>query len=421
MTSQFSQWKLYPSSCLIVNRLKEKGVIYCLKAGASIIYRRYFEALIRFISQLGNLMSWNFPSLRRFLPFVPQSDKRILAIWDFRVVPFSYGDILWLCQETALVMRELHKVDKIDIALLCDVEHVRADGGMDAQNFHYYFSKLLPLAFINPHLGALLVMDSPDMLTKYIADNHERYYIFPPYIDSKGRSLTKYEQYFNYVQTFYFEHGFVPYLSCQPAMVMWARQFLATLVRPHLPVTVHLRNTSTDISRNTQLECWLEFFSFCQTRYDVTFILIGAKDEIDQRFRGMSNVLIAKDHGTTAEQDMALIQAAMFYMGKNSGPACMACLSDLPYVIYGWIVIHEKLIPGQPLPWATPLQKLVWEAETTEKLIADFTWLYEQMDTAQWAFKFDQLAIEAISKLKRHQNFNGVVLEGLGKKKEHEK
>lgn len=417
MTNQSSKWKLDMSLRFIVDRVTEKGVIYCLKAGVGIVYRRYFEALIRFIHQLVNLMSWNFPLLRRFLPFVPQSEKRILAIWDFRVVPFSYGDMLWLCQETALVMRELHKVDKIDIALLCDVEHVRVDGGLDAQNFHYYFSKLLPLAFVNPHLGALLVMDSPDMLAKYIADNHKRYYIFPPYIDSMGRSLTRYEQYSNYVQTFYFEHGYIPYLSCQPAMVMWARQFLATKVRPHLPVIVHLRNTSTCIGRNARLECWLEFFSFCQMRYNVTFVLIGDNNEIDPRIRDLSNVLVAKDHGTTAEQDMALIQTAMMYIGTTSGPASMAICSDLPFLIYGFQTVHEKLTPGQPFPWATSLQKLVWEPETVEQLIADFTWLYEQIDTAQWASKFDQLASEARAKLKRHENFNGVVIEGLGEKR----
>lgn len=364
-----------------------------------------------------NLVSWLLPVLRRFLRSVAQSEKRILAIYDFRVMPFTVGDILLFCHEMALVLRELHKVDKIDIVLLCDAKHpARDDGGMDSQNFHYYFSKLLPMAFVNPHLGALLVLDSREMLEDYIADNHERYYIFPPYRDAQGRHLNGYEGYFNYMQTFYTEHGYLPHLSCQPSMVMWTRQFLAEKVRPRFPVTIQLRNTSITVDRNARLECWLDLVTFCQSRYDVTFVLIGEIGEIDPRFRYLPNVLIAKDYGTTVEQDMALIQTAMFYMGSTCGPSLMALFSDLPYVLCNFQTVHEKLDPEQPVPWATPLQKLVWKPETSEQLISDFTWLYDRIDRAQWGNEFDELANEANAKLKRRLHFHGAVIEGLGQR-----
>jgi len=199
-------------------------------------------------------------------------------------------------------------------------------------------------------------------------------------------------------------------------MVMWARQFLTANVRPRLPVIVQLRNTSTSPARNAELECWIEFFAHCETRYDVTFVMIGRKDEIDPRFRQLSNVLIAKDYGTTVEQDLALIQTGMVYMGSTCGPATIAVFSDLPYVLYKFRPVHEKLVPGRPLPWATPLQKLVWETETTERLIVDFTWFYEQIDTIKWGQDFDRLAQEAEDKLRRREYFRGVVIEGLGEK-----
>ena len=420
MSDNNPRWKCYLSPRFLTGKVQEKGVVWCLHRVAGKIYgqlSRPFYALSWSVHRLANFLSWLFPELRTVLRSVSESEKRILAIWDFRMVPFTVGELLY-CQEVTLILRELHQVDKIDLVLLCDAEHpARADGGMDVQNFHYYFSKLLPGAFVNSHLGALLVMDSQEMLANYIADNHKRYYIFPPYVDAQGRSLTRYTQYFNYVQTFHAEHGYIPHLSCQPAMVMWAHQFLAANVRPRLPVTVQLRNTSTTLYRNAKLECWLEFFAHCETRYNVTFVMIGRKDEIDPRFRHLPNVLVAKDHGTTVEQDLALIQAGMAYLGSTCGPAIMALFSDLPYVLYNFRTVHEKkLVSGQPLPWATSLQKLVWETETTERLIADFTWLYEQIDTAQWACDFDRRASEASGKLKRRKYFHGVVIEGLGER-----
>lgn len=400
-------WKRYLSPHYLVSKFRVKGLMWYLRRACGIFYIKPFR---RFI----NLLSWLFPILRMFLRPISHSEKRILAIWDFRVVPFTVGELL-ICQEVSLFLRELHRVDKIDLVLLCDEKQpARSDGGMDSQNFHYCFSKLFPVAFVNPYLGSLLILDSREHLASYIAENHERYYVFPPYSDPEERSLTESEQLFNYVQTLYANHGYIPHLSCQHATIMWAAHFLSDRIRPRLPVTIHLRNTSTTTYRNARLECWFDLFDFCQTRYDVTFVLIGDKSEIDPRMRGFPNVLVAKDYGTTVEEDLALIQTAMFFMGNASGPSTMAIFSDLPYVICNFQTVHEKLTPGQPLPWATRLQKLVWEPETTEQLIEDFSWLYREIEKAQWAAKFDRLANEARINLKRREHFRGIVIEGLG-------
>lgn len=132
------------------------------------------------------------------------------------------------------------------------------------------------------------------------------------------------------------------------------------------------------------------------------FVMIGEKEEIDPRFRGFSNVLIAKDYSTTIEQDLALIQAGIMFLGTTSGPATMALFSDKPYVIYGFQTVYEKLETGQQMPWATLLQKLVWGQETTEKLITDFEWLYNQIDREKWRIEFERLAGDAVEKLKKH-------------------
>lgn len=86
-------------------------------------------------------------------------------------------------------------------------------------------------------------------------------------------------------------------------------------VRPHLPVVVHLRNRTDQADRNADLESWLGFFTSCKDRFDVKFIVIGTREEIVSRFRDLRNVIFSKDYSTTIEQDCALIQTALMYMG----------------------------------------------------------------------------------------------------------
>jgi len=340
---------------------------------------------------------------------VIELERRILAVWDFRDVPFTIGELLYH-QEVSLILREVHQVERIDLALLFDRERPgRFDQGLDPGNAHYYFSKLLPAAFVNPHLGALLVFDSAQALDAYIADNRNRYHVFPPYVDRNRRKIKGYEHYFNYVQEFYRERGYVPLLSCRPAMVAWARRFLAERVRPRFPVSLQLRNNTLFPERNSNLDEWLEFVSFCDSRFPVTFVLIGDQEEIDPRFRDRPNVLISKDYGTTVEQDLALIQASMMHMGSVSGPSMLAIFRDAPYLIYRFRVQHEEMEWGSSAAWATPLQKLVWESETRERIEADFSAIWSQLRTDAWAEDFDRLALEAADTLRRKSSVYGLV------------
>jgi hypothetical protein len=336
-------------------------------------------------------------------------EPRILAVWDFGEVPFTVGELLYH-QEVSLILREVHQVERIDLALLIDREHPgRFDQGLTAANADYYFSKLLPAAFVNPHLGALLVFDNAQALDAYIADNRNRYYVFPPHVDQSGRKIKGYEHYFNYVQEFYRERGYIPYLSCRPAMVAWALCFLAEHVRPRFPVSLQLRNNTLFPERNSKLDEWLEFVSYCESHFPVTFVLVGDREEIDPRFRDRPNVLVAKDYGTTVEEDLALIQASMLHMGSVSGPTMFAIFRDAPYLIYRFRVQHEEMQWGTSAAWATPLQKLVWESETHERIKADFSAIWAQLRPEAWAEDFGRLAHEAVSTLRRESSVYGLV------------
>lgn len=290
-----------------------------------------------------------------------------------------------------MLLRLEHKVDKIDVIWLCDSKNpARPDQGMTQDNYHYHLSALLPLAHVNPHLGSFLLMDSPGAVESYVVDNLHRYHVFPPSRDYLVKQST-YTDYFNRVQRFYTEHGFIPHLSCKPAMISWAYSFIEKEVHPNLPIVVHLRNRSDARQRNAILESWLEFFAFCKGKFNVKFIIIGTRGEIDPRFRCLENVIYSKDYGTTVEQDVALIQTSLMYLGTCSGINIAAKLSNVPYILFRYRPVHAHITYGSQIPWAISLQRLFWEPETTGLLIHEFTDIYRQIDILQWEQNFDKV------------------------------
>jgi len=60
--------------------------------------------------------------------------------------------------------------------------------------------------------------------------------------------------------------------------------------------------------------------------------------------------MISRDVCETVEQDLALVQISLMFLGTVSGPKIMAILGDLPYLIYGFRsdfpLLREKLVPG---------------------------------------------------------------------------
>ena len=377
-------------------KLRERGLLWILKAAFRIAAARRSRLTNSFVGRVG----WVVPAARFLLRSNGRSDRRVLAIHDFRTTPYTVGELLYF-QEVALTLRHEHQADKIDVIWLCDPDNpARADQGMSPVNFHHYLSSLLPLAHVNPYLGSFMLMDSPKAVEDFVSQNLHRYEVFPPGREFLSRKQT-YRDYFNRVVRFHDRYGFIPFLSCKQATLIWARSFLQRWAMPRLPVVVALRKRSDNIGRNADPDSWFDFFEYCGDRFDVRFVVIGTIEETDPRFRTLDNVIFSKDHGTTVEQDCALIQASLMYMGVSSGISTMAIMSDLPYIISNFQVIHEDLPNGSQLPFATPLQRVVWEPETTELLIEEFGSLLQRLDTAGWLIEFEGLSLKSASQLER--------------------
>lgn len=113
----------------------------------------------------------------------------------------------------------------------------------------------------------------------------------------------------------------------------WAEKFMA---EHKVKFCVQLRNNRhpQNARRNSNYAAWKQFFKRTNRR----FLLIG---ETDDECR-MDNTIIAKDYGTTIEQDLALAQAADVFMGPPSGPSGAVIFNDKPYRLFNMTLSPQR-------------------------------------------------------------------------------
>jgi len=327
--------------------------------------------------------------------------QRVLLIYDTSTQPFSVGDIL-ICQEAALVLCEKYKLNVVDFVILFDPVSPGASNPVFAKaitkgSVMYHLASLLPLIQVNQNLGSFFVLNSREQLVRLIADNADQYVVWP-----EGWRVAIHE-YLNplvfnkLLVEYYDQHGSIPHLSCSRLLMDWAAQFYRRHVTPQVAVTVNLRNNPAwDTHRNSQIDSWLALFSYCERRYPVKFVILCARAEIDARLRQCSNVLLAKDHDSTIEQDLALLQMSAMHMGAGSGPVSMAWFGAKPYLMIDNAAImdgdfykHDHMVVHvennvRRFWFATEDQRIHVGIETEELLIREFERMFQVLDVQAW-------------------------------------
>lgn len=323
-------------------------------------------------------------------------ERRVLGIWDFRVVPYSLGDVLLMHQRLELLAWR-DGCDKVDLAFVYDPRHPAPrsstyEGGVNTDNFHQHLPTLLATVYVNARLGSVGFHDSHDRLAEQLTASASRYTIWPsPHQYSArdfafGRSVDSY-------QVFYQEHGFVPWFPIRPAAARWVLDLWREQVAPAPMVVVQLRNNpARSAQRNANLDAWYTVLSAEAERSPTRFVLIGSRAELDDRIAALPNVVVAKEHGSTLEQDLALARLAPVYLGGPSGPSAMAIFSNRPYCLFNWLFEWDTVPTGGKFNFAGDHQRVLWGREEAEQIRAQLAELTALYDHEAWLAEVTALA-----------------------------
>ncbi len=321
-------------------------------------------------------------------------EKRLLVIYDLSSQPFSIGDILVMHAGSLVLMKE-YGLNTIDFALVYDPKNPAmrhpAFSYITEKNYTYHLTSIYPVVQINPHLGSIFIFNSHKQLLRFVEKNRGGYQVWPPISKLAQKKYLYYEILNDLIYGYYKKNKTIPHLSCREFLLEWAQLFFKKNVYPSVPVTVQIRNNKKyGFDRNMDVECWRNFFMHCEKYYPVKFVIICSLSEVDVRLRQCPNVIIAKDHQTGIEQDLALICEAPIYMGASSGPGTMAVCNKKPYLfvksdlnpdLYQDMIQEGKFLR---FGFANPLQRYARGPETVELLMEEFSRIWSGAGMSDW-------------------------------------
>ncbi len=339
------------------------------------------HGITRQLKRAAKLIRWNMQSLTADMRKGGRPTRRLLVVYDFASQPFSIGDIL-MCQEASLALRIQYNIDQVDFALVYDpanpVVPDPAFSTIGADNFLWHLPTVLQAAQVNTHLGSMFLFDSHANLEQFISRHLDMYEVWPPLAQYVNREYLYYHIFNEILFDHFQKFGAVPSLSSRSPARAWATNFIEEHAAPNVAVTVQLRRSQTNSARNSDYETWRSFFRASRDRYPVKFVVICARHEMDASFGELSNVIFSKDHCTTVEQDLALIEAGSMHIGASSGPGVVAIFSKKPYCFFNTgmrLDLYKGLIQdgnASRLFFASPQQRFIHGRESINILMSEF-------------------------------------------------
>lgn len=329
------------------------------------------------------------------------SGNRPLGVWDLRVAPLTLGGLLILVEELQ-IERILHGALFADICIVGDASLIFPSGRARIQGQLITpvgegiskGSTLLSAVTDLESIGACYLCSTGTDLGEFLRTDGIGFIPWPR-VSEKGCLAHKYASTL-YIQQFYLERGFIPFLSVKSNILKWAARFITDYVRPSIPVVIHLKNKPNGKRcSNADMKVWREFFWSCYRRYDAKFILIGGDDR-DEELTKLPNVLVAREVGSDLSRDLALIQTGFLFMGMSSGPCNMAIFGRVPYVIYKHPdhdaeEMEMELGGTDHFPFATTVQRFLRMRESVESLSSEFSRLYASANRSDWEARVAQL------------------------------
>ena len=321
--------------------------------------------------------------------------KKLLSIYDLSVQPFSVGDLINFQAGTLIKCAE-YGLDTIDFCFICDPGRIPLEpvfSRMMGENnrLHNLFT-IIPLLQLNPCIGSIHIFDSLRGLQNHLAANQTEYELWPTLEQIEANTYSYYEI-IQLLEQSHRKNNFIQSLALPNALIHWNATFVLKNVSPMIPVTVNLRNNPNfQTDRNSNISAWTDFFNYCHGLYPVKFIVVCSLSEVSPELRSCPNVIVAKDHCTSLENDMALIMSSAFHIGAPSGPTMIPILGIKPYSIINCgslLEILPTLVQESEhiarFSFANNLQRISLVPESTEVLKHEFETIWHSQDWRSWS------------------------------------
>jgi hypothetical protein len=348
---------------------------------------------------------WMQPATLGALRLIPRAilrsaERRVLGIYHLQEHAGHLGDMVDFL-EILNVLRVQHSLQKVDLCYIDDPSnpnHPISRTRLEASS--EYKEMMLELRTLLPAVGAVHHFDSDADFERFFRSNFHRYVCWPRYgyfhtwptahnymhISDRGYPFPNV---FTPLDDYFAARGELPTLTCPPALLAWARDFIHKHVSPALPIVVQLRFNPDSPSRNTDAEAWTLFLQRMEDRPEFKFVVISRREEILPELRQLKNVVYSKDHATSVMNDLALILVCHFSMFPDAGFVTFPWFYGLPTIFLGkqrHPFPHQRMNDehGTGLRFLTPVQRRRYGEYSVDTLEREFWSLWNDLATAGW-------------------------------------
>jgi len=335
-------------------------------------------------------------------------ERRLLGVWWFQTLSGSIGDAT-IFHEILLCLKEEYGLDRIDVAFIDDAGHVnnRESRYHLGQRFK---DNVVSMCCVNPCLGSVFRFDAWEEFLRFARVWRRRYVFHPAWdatgeigLDARIRDLfadrprktgpgdfvlhrLPYDP--RQIALFYARHGSIPRESCRRETLEQVRAFLAEHVFPARPVVIQIRhNPMRECHKNISLDLWLSLIDSRRQDPNIRFIVIGHPEELADSRLDRPNVIRSKQHFSSIEADLALIQTSRLAIFNPGGLANFSWYAGTPsltfHADYRQLPELTGIPPNGRLPYHTPYQRLFWGEPDKETILREFDRLVTDLDRAE--------------------------------------
>lgn len=298
------------------------------------------------------------------------SDKKILACWDFNQRTGKLGDFM-IFLETLSVLRERFGLDlsrkNIDVCFVDDKSHYNAKLAKFAKTYEFK-KNLASVVSINPYIDSVFYFTSNEEFERFYFQNKDKYVRWPGTVSGTATYDVR------IIEKYHAETGKLPKFHLPKDVLSDVYEFYEQHVFPAKPVVFNIRKNIRQNDKNSNINEIKKFFKHYEKNKEYKFIVICNKSEIPEDFRELKNVIFSKDHFNTVEYDLGLIKTAYFNIFPRSGMSAFAWYSDVPFIQYGThsYDVYSTPMKQHGLNHFTAYQKFYIKNENAELLISWF-------------------------------------------------
>lgn len=315
----------------------------------------------------------------KLLPSMATREKILFVFLDYEVFPYDFSS--WVLVQNLHFEMERLGCARFDLIIVNDVARRRCD--------QEYISDDYTFALIQSMVIDGLVM-IPKLRNVYYFKNKLQALIF--YIRNFYRNIfpnnynalypdTDRVHYAKYTQEQLLGHERkITYFKPHEASVFHVTKWCAmnNLLNENI-VTVTVRNTRIEY-RNSKIDEWAKAVNYLSNEYNISFVVIPDYNDIYnlndyESFSGLA--IICNEAAASIRFRMALYSRAILNMSVECGVDVFAMYLENPFITFKKIVDDDNMKLNNGLQYGkswvhfTDLQKIIWEDDLSENIIAE--------------------------------------------------